>query len=128
MPQDAGPDQTDKRQRGRGAGQGVYPDRLFEILPKLALFRGVKPKDFQKILSDFEWLSIPGGWMTGNGRRIPAKQIACFWKFRTGSMHSRFGRGTAISMSTQRRPVLIFWWRRSFGCIWRVCLYGRRIL
>jgi len=66
MPQDAGPDQTDKRLRGRGAGQGVYPDRLFEILPKLALFRGVKPKDFQKILSDFEWLSIPGGWTLMN--------------------------------------------------------------
>lgn len=57
-------DQSGKkpRRRARGAGLDVYPDRLFEILPKLALFQGVSDKEFAKILRDFEWLSIPGGW------------------------------------------------------------------
>ncbi len=62
MPQGAGTQQPLKRPRTRGAGLEAYPDRLLEILPKLALFRGVNPKDFPKILRDFEWLSIPGGW------------------------------------------------------------------
>jgi len=64
MPQDAGADQPIKRarRRARGAGLEVYPERLLEILPKLALFQGVNPKDFPKILRDFEWLSVPGGW------------------------------------------------------------------
>ncbi len=64
MPQGAAPVPRKKTRGGRARAEALeaYPERLFEILPKLALFQGIDAKELPKLLLDFEWLSLAGGW------------------------------------------------------------------
>jgi len=53
-----------KRARRRKGAQGEvqeFPDRLLELMPKLALFQGISAKELPKILQDFTWEELPGG-------------------------------------------------------------------